>query len=702
MYLKQLEKRDEINRETANTGKRLIKKLDYFDINNNKTIDDQFSNYKKILIFYSYRNSFPKIEEFEDLVREFKAKKIADANKNIDEYNSKLGVSKLQKQTVHDLEKDYKKIVPTLTNVFRNDDIFIREACEFLSSKYYNEFGNETWSISGNAIIWLEPNDDILFDARKKVKPSKNGLNSIYKILYNKANADKYSLNRYNLRALITSILITGGLDFKKLKNTASNSYTARSNTRENTNNKTLSDDLKEKSVNWNRHKQASFVIKVIRRKAMKDKHLHNRDSIAFFQEFIRTLYVLDNRIGNIYNDAIAVMQKYGVDTRNVSDEVKNLLKCDTLSEMLSQSFNLFTSSNKKRDKKYTNLSFKTWTKFAFLPCNEKNENITNILKWNEIKNKFNIIEKNADLFDILVNVFKNEHITMPPIVDIYYEYIKNAKINKYRNKEIRNIIAEEMILSYISLKYVNMISKDKLSYFKLESYEDKKDNTPLKFNLVWDLNPLIKINIKEYMKKDVRSALNWIFDAARIKDNGKINGKEDLQKCLTNAVKSYNIIINHNTLKRKCPKPSIKNPHEDVFTTDNIKDIVKVLVWAQKELLYFICNMESDIIYTMYNIGLTEYEINQYMEDEGYFNFTTLVKFHNNNINKIKLVDNHKNNSALDIRITNVRNMLAHGRLFDESSDLDYNKAIDVLDDSMKRTLEKSLETVYSNKKNR
>lgn len=61
----------------------------------------------------------------------------------------------------------------------------MKEAIEFLSSKYSNEFGKDTWTISGNAVIWLEPNDNICFDVRRKVKPSKNGMNSIYKIVYN-------------------------------------------------------------------------------------------------------------------------------------------------------------------------------------------------------------------------------------------------------------------------------------------------------------------------------------------------------------------------------------------------------------------------------------------------------------------------------------------------------------------------------------
>ena len=79
-------------------------------------------------------------------------------NQNAREYNNKIerGFIKLAvKRENNNLETDCKKIIPTIKNVFREEDIFIKEAIEFLSSKYGNEFGKDTWTISGNAVIWL-------------------------------------------------------------------------------------------------------------------------------------------------------------------------------------------------------------------------------------------------------------------------------------------------------------------------------------------------------------------------------------------------------------------------------------------------------------------------------------------------------------------------------------------------------------------
>ena len=724
LYLKQLEKDEDISRDINGTGKRLVKKINYFNVSTNKKLiasSREFTNYKNILRLYGYRNSFPKIDELEDLIKVHKAKELAKSNEdrmegirqqinNANIYNARVKnkSDELQKKHELKLETDYNNI--KLTNVFRNDDIFMKESLNFLSSKYQTEFGKDTWSISGNTILWLEPIDrnNIYFDIRKKVKPSKNGLNSIYKIVYNKDDADKFSINRNNLRALITLNLISDMTynDFQELKKTASNSYEAPKTVKKIVkNDKSLADILREKSKNWNRYEKASFILHVIRKAIIKDKHLHNRDSIAFHQDFMIVLYVLDNRVGNIYNDAINVIKRYGIDT-NIPYEIKDILMLNTLDEMLDEAFKIFKPRNRKKGDR-TNLVFKTWSKFAFLPCNEKNKQISDIFKWQNIRDKYNINNKKADLFDIWLNFFREINFkNIPPIVKIYNDYIKTNKINKYRNKEIRNIIVEEMILSYLSFIYLKNVNK-KTEIFTLESISDssnKNDYSPLQFDLVWKLDPEIRINIKDYNKKDIRNALNWIFNASRVKREEELQyfkgTKEDLNECLRTVMYTYRIIKNDKVLSKKAPKITY-NIEDNILTSDNIKDIVHILKWAQKELLYFICNIEESILYA-YNYLTKEYIVSKDVLKEregGYFNFSDMVDFYNTNLEKIKdNIANYKYNMPLPNEIKTCRIMLSHGRIFDRENNFDYKSLIEFINESYIAIFGKSLKVVYNN----
>ena len=689
LYKKQIKMLEQIGKEANDTGKRIIKDLKYFNVDKEKTnINSEEIIYKNILRFYGYGNSFPKIEELEDNIREYKAKELVKANinkmegikqynQNAREYNSKfvMGMPKLAIQNENkNFETDYEKIIPTLKNVFRNEDIFMKEAIRFLSSKHGGVFGKDTWTISGNAVIWLEPNDNICFDVRRKVKSSKNGMNSIYKIVYNEKNSNRYSLNRYNLRALITSILINGDLSFKDLKDTATNNLKVKNHNSENTNN--LSQDLKNKIPNWNRYKKASLIVKTVRKSIIKDIHLHNKDSVGFYKEFIRILYKLDSGNSNIYDNVVEIINKYGIPNENLSEEIIKLLKYNNLKDMALASVDILVSIKKKKEIKQSIASFKTWSKFAFLPVNQKNQNIYSLLGWENIKNNLLTENSKADIFEILFNYFKKNNIAIPTIVGIYQNYIKNNKINYYEEKEIRNIIAEEMILYFIYLEYIKNIETKNKSYFYVESR--KKDNNILDFDLIWDLNPKIKINIKDYIKRDTKQSLDFIFDIKRIKEEGKINGKEDLQKCLESCLSNYNIIINHNVFKSKCPKPTsiIQN---NILNANNIIDIVKVLRWAQKELLYFICGMETYLIYKL-SISLTEHQFKSLSEEKGYIDFKNLIDNYNKSTDK-----------KLDGKLSAVKNILAHGRL----SDYDYNIIVDILDSSLSKL---NLSYLYEN----
>ena len=693
LYFKQLEMSDNVNEEINRSGRRIIKELDYFNIDKDKINKDFEANiYNKLLKFYGYINTFPKIEELETDLKEFKAKEIVKNNiekmesvkrynQNAREYNAILdkGIPRLAiKNENKNFETDYKKIIPSLKNIFRSEDIFMKEAMEFLSSKYNNEFANDSWTISGNAIIWTESSDNISFDIRKKVKPSKNSMNSIYKIVYDKEKTDKFSLNRHNLRALITSILINGNVNLKELKETASNNFKSKNKNSANTND--LAKDLKNKIPTWNRHNQAVLIFKTVRKSIIKDIHLHNRDSVAFYKEFIRVLYKL-NTINNIYDDAIEVIHKYGIQDENISEEIRDLLKHDNLKDMALSSADILVNLNKNNKKEKTEkqsvASFKTWSKFAFYPVNEKNENIYKLLGWNDIKNNLNLLKTSEnnriDIFEILFNYFNKNNMTFPPIVSIYKNFIKDNQINYYTEKEIRSIIAEEMILYFIYSEYLKNINADNKNYFYFES---DKDNKNLDFDLVWNLNPKIKINIKDYMKRDVKQALDFIFDINRIKEEGKINGKEDLQKCLESCLTNYNIVIQHNTLKSKCPKSS-SIMKIDILNADNIKDIVKVLIWAQKELLYFICSIETYLIYKL-STSLTEHQLKSITDEYGYFKFSDLVE----NYNKIS-------NNKIDEKLIIVRNELAYGRL------TNYKTVIEIIDSSLQKL---GLSSLYEN----
>ena len=697
LYFKQLEMSNKITEEINRSGRRIIKELDYFNIDKEKTNKNFEANgYNNTLKFYGYINTFPKIEELENGIKEFKAKEIVKNNienmesvkrynQNAREYNAILdrGIPRLAiKNENKNFETDYKKIIPNLKNVFRNEDIFMKEAMEFLSSKYNNEFINDSWTISGNAIIWTESNDNISFDIRKKVKPSKNSMNSIYKIVYNKGNSDKFSLNRYNLRALITSILVNGDLNLKELKETASNNFKTKKSNSADTND--LAKDLKNKIPSWNRYNQANLIFKTVRKSIIKDIHLHNRDSVAFYKEFIRVLYSL-NKKGDIYDDAIEVIHKYGIQDENISNEIRDLLKHNNLKDMALSSVDILVNFNKANKKEKTSkqsvASFKTWSKFAFSPVNEKNENIYKLLGWNNIKNNLNLSENNrVDIFEVLFNYFNKNNMTIPPIVSIYKNFIKDNKIDYYAEKEIRNIVAEEMILYFIYSNYLKNIETDNKNYFYFES---GKDNKNLEFDLVWNLNPKIKINVKDYTKRDVKQALDYIFDSNRIKNEGKINGKEDLQKCLESCLTNYNIVVNHNTLKSKCPKSSsiIKR---DILNADNIKDIVKILIWTQKELLYFICAIETHLIYKL-STSLTEHQLKSIADEYGYFNFGDLVENYNKN-----------SNNKIDEKLIIVRNELSHGRL------TNYKTVIEIIDSSLQRLGLSSLYENYNRKTKR
>ena len=472
LYFKQLEMSEQIYKETYSSGKRAIKKLDYFNYDNK---DKKYNIYDNVIRFYNYINSFPKIKEFESDIREFKANEIVKSNintmnsikeynQNAREYNNKIerGFIKLAvKRENNNLETDYKKIIPTIKNVFREEDIFMKEAIEFLSSKYGNEFGKDTWTISGNAVIWLEPNDNICFDVRRKVKPSKNGMNSIYKIVYNEKNSNRYSLNRYNLRALITSILINGDLSFKDLKDTATNNLKVKNHNSENTNN--LSQDLKNKIPNWNRYKKASLIVKTVRKSIIKDIHLHNKDSVGFYKEFIRILYKLDSGNSNIYDNVVEIINKYGIPNENLSEEIIKLLKYNNLKDMALASVDILVSIKKKKEiKKYLNEPLD----YTLVP-----EDLLPDVLYALLKKHIEVSKISHHLIDEIIHQIQSSKPNIQMPIGVNEEFIK-----EYNNVYVRKSIKQ---LDY-TYRIVNRQDFD-CPYFKVRSQGEMNDGIPVK-----------------------------------------------------------------------------------------------------------------------------------------------------------------------------------------------------------------------------
>lgn len=95
---------------------------------------------------------------------------------------------------------------------------------------------------------------------------------------------------------------------------------------------------------------------------------------------------------------------------------------------------------------------------------------------------------------------------------------------------------------------------------------------------------------------------------------------------------------------------------------------MVHILIWAQKELLYFICAIETNLIYRL-SISLTEHQLKNISDEYGYFNFNDLLE----NYNKYS-------NDKLDNKLTVIRNELSHGKL------TNYKTTIEIIDLSLQK----------------
>ena len=87
-------------------------------------------------------------------------------------------------------------------------------------------------------------------------------------------------------------------------------------------------------------------------------------------------MYKLDSGNSNIYDNVVEIINKYGIPNENLSEEIIKLLKYNNLKDMALASVDILVSIKKKKEIKQSIASFKTWSKFAFLPVNQKNQNI--------------------------------------------------------------------------------------------------------------------------------------------------------------------------------------------------------------------------------------------------------------------------------------------------------------------------------------
>lgn len=726
LYLNQINKdiKEKIDSEIFGKSGRIKKTVEYFDYNSNtenKTNNqaDIFYLYKKALKFYSYSNSFPKIIELEDIIRNDKANKLIEIKTNKIDSNIKYKVEE-KKEKKEELENSKEEIEKSLINVFRNEDIFMKEALNFITEygklgNLTNSFFEDTWSIVGNAAIWAIPIDKYYIDIRRKVKPSKNADNSIYKIVYNdieKKNIDmiKYSINKYNLTALLTSIMISDGVIFHNLQQTASFSYVKKEFKNDNKKSKvkSLEDILKEKVSKYSVYQKTKFCVRAIRREIVKKHHIHQRDSILLHDKLMMIISKLD-KVNNNMDSYEAIKKAFESVDVNIPKYMEDILKIKTLDGIVDECIKLTVkfAENKKNTEKNpkdkTNVLYRSWSKYAFSPNYSMNKDkndyykdtdnrIYEALRWDKIKESLFSKEfddyktRKYDLLSILLKYFKSKNYTIPVIVSFYEEYKSKNKIKKYRDNEIRNILAQEMVLALISQKYSNLIvhknkrlGKDSYIIFQY----NKNDKGILDFDLVWKLKTPIRINIRDYYKKDVRNALEWLLDPQRI--NKSSMKKEDLDLSISNSIEAFNIIVQDEVLK-KFIKPVISELKErEELDAVKVKELVRVLMWAAKEFLYFICAIESHLIYKCHKA----HNFKSIIKDEEYVNFKDLVEFYNKNMGP-----------NIGTNIKSVRDMVCHMRVKDgaDKTAIDYKRTINIINNVLKALELKDIYESYNN----
>ncbi len=653
-------------------------------------------HYQKLLRFHGFTNSYPTILEFKDTIKHRVATEISEARKErIENIKADNLDSTKTRRPVPTLELDVDKIKKEFTNIFRTDDVFMREAMAFLEEHDSHWFGGN-WRIVGNAVIWYEPLKQLEFDIRRKTKPSRNAVKSIYKLRYDKnAKGKTISLGRTNLQSLVATILLGHQVDFEKLRETATvlnNNQKKEAQSNDNPLWKKLSEECGE----WNRYQQAQIVSKFMR-KFM--NRLHLNDSISLHKEMMMDLYLFDNQPSDIRKKIPNYFERQGNPYPN---EVKEIFESSSTLEGLCASTCLaFEKLNiPKKSGEKTATPFYTWKKGDFSPAS-KNQPIHKILGWEDTDNA---------LFDILYQYIEQEKIKQPRIIEVYKqqrpEGVGKKSISKrfntdkkgfFRELEIRTILCDELLFPLMAREYRRKIAESHEYIELVESTNAKEYYSPVDCDVVWNLNPKIQTSFEDSNKKDIKMSLNWIFDPRRISG---IKSHEDLdpsddkaiaQKCLDMLINANDLIAAHPTLKSKAPKYT---KHNGDFGIDDIKILVKRAVWAQKEMLSFLCDIERQLIYE-----LSQKNSLPKMEEEGYYNFASLIT---SAIKGGVLPNNPKMWSLIG-----VRNMMAHGKLHDYSVDLqknvhitEFKQVFPIINEALKTLGRNDFDAHYNKKK--
>lgn len=728
LYKAQVDKNIEVETLRNSNNRRLLKDIHFFlddttGITNTRTLSKY---YQRLVWYYNISRFYPKIEEFETDIRNAVATDVQDYRlKRIEaarQHNIKTG----KRIPLPNLIVDIDKIKAEQIQIYKSDDnyMFMREAMLFLTCLKPEWFGNN-WHISGNNVVWYEPNDlnNVEFDLRRKTKPSLNALNSMYKIKYNKNNDfNIIHLGYRNLLALTTAVILGRDVDFEKLKATAKISTKEnKSKTNDNKSSDIHLESILKSSKAWSNYKKIVFIAKYLR--IYFKNHLHLNESIEYHRNIMQSLSKVDNS-RTIHEYVKDVFDKY---SESIPADLSAVLETNDIESIFDYSLTSYANrlKQKKGGKQTHKLSY-TWKPYAFHPSKGMDKDIRLALGWRE--------DDKGDLLDILSRHFNEKTYACPSIASIYY---KNRGANfdvlkvlqtykKYKDlkkeREVREKISTEYLYIAIAFNYVDII-KNTGSYMSIETSMSIDRLIPTDFTIVFNIAPKkIKISFEDYCKKDIRAIISWTFDVTRIgydkynplsSVNKKIEALTDKEKAslsLNALLKTNEVLSQNEVLRTKAPNYYISN--RDYFDIDDLKALVKRSIWIQKELLFLISGIEKHLTWI-----LDKNEISyEFKDGEYYYNFNALVDtFKNLSKNGNEIIIGYKTHltneaepkkfylpvikkiDSIPSEISIARLMLASGGLL--VADIDSGYIIKMIEATNKILYRKSIAKVYENR---
>ena len=687
----QLHREKDIREHCLNTNKHITRDYDFFLEKGKLKPEPAPSNigtyYQKLLRYYSFSHSFPTLPQYEDQIKQIKAERLSKARLEKKANVQKIIDERLYRGLAPELPKadtNVDTIKASFTNVFRQEDVFMREVMAFLGDVDSTWFG-QNWQIRENTVLWQDPYSKIEFDIRRKTKPSKNALSSIYPMVYKKDIGEHIaSLSRTNLTALLVAILLNkGNVDFPALYATAKMEISAPKS--ENPNNKEYWEKLAKESGGWNKHEQASLVIKYIRKYI--PKHFHLQDSIMFHQNLLQELYSWDGSGRSLQSGLQEAFTPYGITIPNEIIGIFRAKNLEALVKIVCEEF-VDPKAPKNKSGEKTHVLFRTWNSYAFTPSKNIDPSIKDALKWEE--------NVQGDFFEVLLGYFDKNNYTYPDIVSIYlqdkgeislYKLIQSMdKKALKKERATRDMLAEELLLECIAFYYVEKI-KGESSYMELKAISSSDKKSPIAFNIVWNLKPPLEVSLEDYNKKNIKQILNWVFDPRRMGiEISRLDNTDSVvlaQNCYGVFDSSARFISQHKVLGAKAPNDSYR--YEGSQETLDLENKFNKIKWFQREMIAQICDIENKLIWEVKDF-LDEIE-----SKESYYNFTKLVNLYK----KHKKLEND-----LDSKIIAVRNMLAHGYLL--RGKMNVKSIIDTIEEFNTVLGRKSLYDYYNPLKNR